>query len=690
MSDIEYRLSEVEEILTTTDLDLVEIGVNNGGTLESTFVDIQNFKNSIVVPGHRIENHEDTIATSLEINELINSSITDLHTHDTSHKIGVVTDSIATGITLSMLVTGGTVDSLHWHISPPHNIIDHIDSNINATQLLPLVSGGIITAHTHSFPNHRIQDHSDTLATGPQLNILKGGPTSSADTLHKHNVVKVHTIVSHSDTSATGTQLNSLTNNNNVDTLHKHNYNQIIGAPGSSDLPTGALIPFPVKGQPTTFARCQGELATKTCYSTLYNLLKDNGNYCIYGEQDIGGKALYFNGINAYSTTPYNTDWDFFQKTTDTWTIDFWVKHPTADGQFGYFGQTPMVGGPGIGPTQLVFCHGGSGGLYFGAVEYTYTLPETWTVWMPAVGATITDTNWHHIAIVRTGSPMNNGYAWVLFLDGTMVYNTTQTDNRVYVAPLEFGRFLDYVGMHYYNLWIAEFHITNKALWTSAFTPGCRHLLDGKTKLLMHFDDSIVDCSDSPHAITNNNSYLNGDGPLNNLFKLPDYRGAFLRGWNHSSGIDPDSLTRTTSFTPFTLTGDTTLNSDIINNITTSRLSTGFSITGTNIPNNTTVMLILSPTSIQITNNATGTQSGVTLTFSLTGNNVGTVQNYDILSHIHSLEYTSFVATDTLSAYNENLANGDGYPTILRIPTYYSGGNETRPKNINTVLCIKT
>ena len=37
--------------------------------------------------------------------------------------------------------------------------------------------------------------------------------------------------------------------------------------------------------------------------------------------------------------------------------------------------------------------------------------------------------------------------------------------------------------------------------------------------------------------------YGNGDGAT--TFNLPDYRGQFLRGWDHGAGIDPDAATRT-------------------------------------------------------------------------------------------------------------------------------------------------
>lgn len=38
---------------------------------------------------------------------------------------------------------------------------------------------------------------------------------------------------------------------------------------------------------------------------------------------------------------------------------------------------------------------------------------------------------------------------------------------------------------------------------------------------------------------------LYGSGDGTSTFTLPDYRGRFMRGWNHGSGFDPDAVTRT-------------------------------------------------------------------------------------------------------------------------------------------------
>lgn len=105
--------------------------------------------------------------------------------------------------------------------------------------------------------------------------------------------------------------------------------------------------------------------------------------------------------------------------------------------------------------------------------------------------------------------------------------------------------------------------------------------------------------------------YGNGDGST--TFNLPDFRGRFLRGWDHGSGNDPDAASRTDR-------GDGTV-----------------------------------------------------------GDNVGTQQGDEFESHEHNSIILGAVGTSSPGAGSYN---GTGASTS-------AGGNETRPKNINTMFCIK-
>ena len=75
-----------------------------------------------------------------------------------------------------------------------------------------------------------------------------------------------------------------------------------------------------------------------------------------------------------------------------------------------------------------------------------------------------------------------------------------------------------------------------------------------------------------------------------------------------------------------TVTGDTTSGSNVISNLTTSEMAViaiGMPISGAGIPANSYVTSYASPTSITITNNATATAAGVTLTLGIIGVNPG-------------------------------------------------------------------
>jgi len=112
--------------------------------------------------------------------------------------------------------------------------------------------------------------------------------------------------------------------------------------------------------------------------------------------------------------------------------------------------------------------------------------------------------------------------------------------------------------------------------------------------------------------------YGNGDGST--TFNVPDYRGRFLRGWDHGAGTDPDAASRTDR-------GDGT-----------------------------------------------------------TGDYVGTKQDDEFESHHHQVKNStggSIGSTAGRLASNLNNSGGDGRNSEDE------GGNETRGKNINVMVCIK-
>lgn len=66
-----------------------------------------------------------------------------------------------------------------------------------------------------------------------------------------------------------------------------------------------------------------------------------------------------------------------------------------------------------------------------------------------------------------------------------------------------------------------------------------------------------------------------------------------------------------------TYTADTSNGSNVLNNVNSLYLGVGFTVSGTGIPGGTTITAINSSTSVTLSNNATATNTGVTLTFTI-------------------------------------------------------------------------
>lgn len=122
-------------------------------------------------------------------------------------------------------------------------------------------------------------------------------------------------------------------------------------------------------------------------------------------------------------------------------------------------------------------------------------------------------------------------------------------------------------------------------------------------------------------------------------FNIPDYRGQFLRGWDHGAGIDPDVATRTDS-------GDGSTTGDYVGTKQTDALQ------------------------------------------NITGSYIG--------SYGHSLSFSGEVSgafsSSDISTSNRiaNSGSGAGYQTLsIDASLVARTASETRPTNINVMYCIK-
>jgi microcystin-dependent protein len=174
-------------------------------------------------------------------------------------------------------------------------------------------------------------------------------------------------------------------------------------------------------------------------------------------------------------------------------------------------------------------------------------------------------------------------------------------------------------------------------------------------------------------------TYGVGDGF--STFNLPDLRGEFIRGFDGGRGVDTSTL----AVSCITANGS---NIVTVNDGTTG-LFVGMSVTGTGIPANTTVTAIGSRTSITLSNPATATNVGITLTFTST-RTMGSTQADMLKNHAHFYALAANIVNGG-SPTTQNLIDWDGANSGQRYSgnTEYVGGFETRPRNVAMSYAIK-
>lgn len=162
-----------------------------------------------------------------------------------------------------------------------------------------------------------------------------------------------------------------------------------------------------------------------------------------------GNASAGFDGTGDYISVPDSADWDLFGSSADA-TIDFWVKHTDHAGTEMYMAQWES------GNDVWYFYHDGTG-LNMYALTGGVTIIQ-----LPSAGE-ITDTNWHHIALVKEGT------TYTIYKDGTSVSTVVSATTDTYAAPLRIGT--DDTAGNWFDGSIDELRITKgTARWTGNFT----------------------------------------------------------------------------------------------------------------------------------------------------------------------------------------------------------------------------
>ena len=170
-------------------------------------------------------------------------------------------------------------------------------------------------------------------------------------------------------------------------------------------------------------------------------------------QSKFGGASGLFNGA-AYLTYPDHVDFDFG---SGDFTVDFFVRMAALGTQYGFFGKT-------------------NASITTGYYLYVNTSGTLQFAWLPSDGPIISyqsaplllDTNWHHIAVVRSGTMINTYFDGVLAAQGPINAGASIVANT---NAFTIGRLGDFTAIPL-NGNIDEFRLTKGiARWTANFTP---------------------------------------------------------------------------------------------------------------------------------------------------------------------------------------------------------------------------
>lgn len=198
-----------------------------------------------------------------------------------------------------------------------------------------------------------------------------------------------------------------------------------------------------------------------------------------------GSGVAYFDGNGDYIDTPDSTG---FTLGAFAFTVEAFVKRLSTGARHFICGQCNSSGSTSSTSISLEINDANKVSFLMCSGETSIIFEST---------TTITDNNWHHIAISR--------YATTLYMaiDGSV---TTMTISNVTVNDssnkFAIGRPGEYPGL-YFNGYISEFRFCPGAtLYTANFTPQTTPFFpDPSTKLLLHFDgvgNAFYDSSDPP------------------------------------------------------------------------------------------------------------------------------------------------------------------------------------------------
>ena len=183
-------------------------------------------------------------------------------------------------------------------------------------------------------------------------------------------------------------------------------------------------------------------------------------------ENKIGGSSIAFDGTGDYLSIAQTPDFDFG---TRDYTLECWVMNS---------GNSTLIHTEGTDQYGLYLA-------YEGGVKYRFSAGHV-SDWGATLYYTVAadSSNWHHLAVV-----CHNGTT-TLYYDGVA---RDSTSTVVDVAGNQGASIIGgrYGGVYNYNGYLDEIRISNKARYTSTFTPSTSAFTsDANTVLLIHSDTS--------------------------------------------------------------------------------------------------------------------------------------------------------------------------------------------------------
>ena len=164
-----------------------------------------------------------------------------------------------------------------------------------------------------------------------------------------------------------------------------------------------------------------------------------------------GTASLLLDGNSDYLTAPASTDWDICASNSDDWTIDFQIRFTNHTGSeyILYDWQDAQE--------YWFFRHLDTVGFNFKLHTATgVTLIDT------GFGGEITDTNWHHVALIKKASEYG------VYVDGTQVSYVNDSSTNSLNGQLSIGREGQFGGVNYFDGHLDEIRITHSNAFSAS------------------------------------------------------------------------------------------------------------------------------------------------------------------------------------------------------------------------------